>query len=273
MGEIEGMFSDAGVTAPAVEAPAPAPVAPVEAAPVAPVAQEVPVADATAPDPAAEAAPPSPPPTKGQTPLVPLTRVHAQWRETQKAQKALEAAQATIAELEAKVAQSLAAQNPAAAAEANKTAESKADWIQQMLDGGAEVPEELVANLRKMQERLDKLDAAANQHGQFVQTARQREAESNFNSNFQRLQERAPHFTEEELLGFIKDGVPAARIIAHNDTIAAKIPQAAPVAAAARPAGDRVPTLDAPATPSAPSRNDGPWTIDRFMSEFRNDLH
>jgi len=187
-------------------------------------------------------------------PTVAMSLYNSTKREAHKAQTALEAATARIAEMEAQLAQALAAQNPAAAAQANATAETKGDWLDQMLASGVEMPDDLVQNLRNQQKRVDALEKKLGEHDQHFGSQREAAQMQDFHTGLVKLTNACPRFTQDEVLDMLTDGVPPQRIKGWHDQIATKAaPAPAPAAtpAAARPAP--MPRLDgsAPATNGA----------------------
>ena len=283
-GFMHGLMEEIAAAADAAPVVVPEPAAPVvaEAAPE-PVA-EAPVDAAAAVDSqaAATAEPVVATPEVPSTPegrratVVARSRFNALHRENEQNVAALAAAQAQMAALQEQLGKTMAAQNPAIAAEAAKTATSEVDWIQKMLDDGAELPEALVSNLRTLQSRADRLEQSLARHDQREAAAVAAQAERDYDAGFAKLQARCPEWNAEHLHEMLAEGVKPARIVGFYDQAnlgRAAAPAAAPAAAAARPARPAPPPqLDAPATPSRAALPEVE-TAESYREFLRSALH
>lgn len=263
-----------------------APVVPDTPAPVADAAPETPAAADAAPAAESAAAPvdaapvvtdaPAPTPEQKRATVVALSRYNALHRENEQNVAALASVQTEMASMREQLAKALAAQNPAAAAENAKTATSEVDWIQKMLDDGAELPPELVTNLRAQQSRMDKLEQSLARHDQREAAAATTQAERDYNSGFAKLQARCGNWSDEFLTTMLARGVTAQEVVgmydqAHAGLPAPAAPSAAPAAAPrARPAPP--PQLDAPATASRPATPEVE-TKESYREFLRGALH
>ncbi len=252
MGFMADIAKDLAAAEPAV--PAPEPVA----------ASAEPVAEPVAAEPATPAPAAVPPPVADAGDKSPrnvsLARYNEMFRQNKANASALEQANAQIAALTQQAQQSMAAQKPAAAAAADQTADSTGDWIQTMLDAGAELPPELVAGLKALQQKIDGLEKQVGSHGQHFQTAQERQDNVDYDAAFTKLQNRCPHIAADELTEMIVDGMSPQRIVGWYDQYVAPAHAAQKQASAPAPKAAPPPRIDGPDTPGKPSSNDAtPW--------------
>ena len=212
-----------------------------------PVADAAPAAEQTpapAAEPVAEAvvAPTNPAPT------VALSLYNQSQRAAHKASQEVEQLRAGIAERDAKLNElmgKMAAQAPAAAAVANKTATDQADWLQQLIDAGAEMPPELVNGIRSLNQKLASTEERLAKYDKHFEAQAESQAMSNFEAGYQRLTARCAAMQPEEVLEMLADGVRPERILAWNDQLATRAaPAPAAVAAPAQPKSAPMPRLD-----------------------------
>lgn len=247
---------------PVAAEPAPAAEAPADAAPAAEAAPEAPVEQ-----PAAEAP---------KQPFVSLSRHNAMLREAKQKEAALaelqqkhEQAEQKLREYEQRLASNLAAANPQIAQQTAANAESDKDWIQQMLDAGAELPPEMVQNLRRVESTIKQQDEKLQRLTQHYEQQAEAKAMSDFEQGLNRLQERCPQFSQEELLGMLQDGVKPSRIVGWYDQVHQR-PTATQAAPAARPAAPTpVPKIEGtPVHTSSAPTDDSVSSYLKWMREF-----
>ena len=225
-GTIQGIFdavkAEAAAAPPVVETPAAAEPAPaVEAAAETPPVVETPVVVS-----AAERI------NVIRSQAVPLSTHRAALREQQKVQSQLDASTQRLAALETQLAQALAAQKPAAAAVAAAEAQTDEQWLQQMLDAGAEIPPALLDGLQKTLAKVEALEKQVGQHGKHFASAQEQRDNSSFDSEFSRLQARVPGIGEEQLLEMLTNHIDPRHIVQLYDQM---VVQGTP-APAAKPA-------------------------------------
>ena len=171
-------------------------------------------------------------------------------------------------EYEQRLAQGLAAANPEIAQQAAKGATDDKDWIQKMIDNGAELPPEMVENLRRVESRISQQDATLQRLSAHYEQQAEARTMQDFEQGLNRLQERCPQFSQEQLLGMLQDGVKPSRIVGWYD----EIQQFRPAAAAA-PAAPKAPApAPVPKIEGAPVRTSSAPTDDSqssYLSWFR----
>lgn len=238
-----------------------------ETADAAPAVETPPVVDAAADgaaapqndgQPAADAAPQGEPKPASGRPVPPqhvaLSKYNSRMRELSAAEKAradlterLQAAEAKAAQLEARITQSLAAQNPAAAAKADATAQDAGDWVDQLIASGADVPPVLLEQLKSQQAKIDelttntaKLSEMLGLHTQVFESAAERAANATFDAKFAGLQARCPNMAQAELMELLADGIKMDRIIGWHDQMFGSAARSQPAPTApAQPTGPK----------------------------------
>lgn len=251
----------------AAEAATVAPVEPaVEAAPAVEAPAE-PVAETPA-EPAVEAAPEPAAPVEKKEPWVALSRHNVVLREHKQAVAENEALRSKIAELEARTMANIAAANPVAAA-ASAGAENPTQWLEDMLAAGAEIPPEMVENLRAIQTKVLEQDKKLSAVAGFIEQQQEAKGLADFHAGLMRLQERCPQYGVEEMVDWLKGGVTPQQIVGWHDQAFTPRPgtQAAPAAAPAAPKLQPVPQL----TSAAPRKPEEPTddTVGGYLNWFR----
>lgn len=251
-------------------APAPEPVA-AESEPT-----PEPVVDAAPEQPAPEQpAPEAPVAEAPKQPWVSLSRHNAILREAKQKEQALaeiqqkyEQTEQRLREYEQRIAANMAAANPQIAQQTAKTADSDKDWIQQMLDAGAELPPEMVDNLRRVESKIKQQDETLQRLTAHYEQQAEAKAMSDFEQGLNRLQERCPQFSQEELLGMLQDGVKPSRIVGWYDQVHQR-PSATPAAPARAAAPTPVPKIEgAPVRTSSAPTDDSVSSYLKWMREF-----
>ena len=243
---------------------------------VAPAAQE-PVAEASAEaTPAMEqstaAAADAPAPEK-----TPQRVSWTKYESTRIAQRDAEArlaeSQATIAQLQAQLANQVVSADPKAAAP--QAGESEQHWIDRMLEEGEEINPKLAAHIKSLEEKIADLAGSVTDHKQRWGSVQEAQINQEYDARFAELKAATPKWSDERLTTMLAEGVKPRMIVAiYRDSMGGADAAAPQVAAAPAAARSAPPRLDAPNTAGRASDSDGPlsmkdyakWARDEFAS-------
>ena len=232
--------------------------------------------DAAAPEvgaPAIEAAPALFVPSD----MVAAARYEDLERQAYRAHTALEQSQARIAALESQVAQSLAAQNPAAAAVANaSSAATTADWLAEMEAEGVEIPASLKSGIEAMRATIASQQTAIAQNSAYIVTQQKAQANAAYDATFAELQARCQGVPAAQIEAMLAQGFKPRQVEGwYQQSRTWHAPAAPAVNAAPAPSRAplaRVPQLDGPVTPSRAPLAGQNLTREQYMDWVNTEL-